>query len=73
MFQQGTQAVHSIQEAGRLPWLAALDEEFLREVAMYKLEGYTNEEIAEKISRSVKTVERKLALIRKLWSKMEEE
>ena len=40
---------------------------------MWKLEGYTNEEIAAKMNggegRSLPTVERKLARIRKIWAK----
>jgi DNA-directed RNA polymerase specialized sigma24 family protein len=39
----------------------------LREVALWKMEGDTNEEIAAKLGRSVGTVERKLRLIRKVW------
>jgi DNA-directed RNA polymerase specialized sigma24 family protein len=45
----------------------ALDSEELVQLALLKLEGYTNEEIAEKWNRSVRTVERKLNLIRKIW------
>ena len=45
----------------------------LRDVAVWKLEGYTNEEIAAKMNggegRAVSTVERKLARIRKVWAK----
>jgi DNA-directed RNA polymerase specialized sigma24 family protein len=45
----------------------------LRDIAVWKLEGYTNEEIAAKMNggkgRSVKAVERKLVLIRKIWTK----
>jgi DNA-directed RNA polymerase specialized sigma24 family protein len=45
----------------------------LRDIAVWKLEGYTNEEIAAKLNggegRAVSTVERKLALIRKIWAK----
>jgi RNA polymerase sigma factor (sigma-70 family) len=39
----------------------------LRRIALLKLEGDTNEEIAEKIGRSVATVERRLKLIRDEW------
>jgi DNA-binding CsgD family transcriptional regulator len=31
------------------------------------MEGYTNEEIAGKLGRSIPTVERKLAAIRTIW------
>jgi DNA-directed RNA polymerase specialized sigma24 family protein len=49
--------------------LARLSNEQLRAIAVWKLEGFTNEEIAVKIGRSVVTVERKLALIRGYWEK----
>lgn len=49
--------------------LAKLSNPWLRDIAVWKLEGFTNEEIAVKIGRSVVTVERKLALIRKAWAK----
>jgi hypothetical protein len=41
----------------------------LQQIALWKLEGYTNEEIAapERLDCSVRTVERKLCLIRELW------
>jgi len=39
----------------------------LREIAVWKMEGYTNEEIGKKIDRSIPAVERKLAMIRGFW------
>jgi DNA-directed RNA polymerase specialized sigma24 family protein len=36
-------------------------------LALAKMEGYTNAEIAERINRSIASVERKLRLIRKIW------
>ena len=39
----------------------------LRQIALHKLEGYTNEEIAGKIGRALPTIERRLRLIRKTW------
>ena len=39
----------------------------LRQIALLKVEGYTNSEIAEKTGRSVATVERRLKLIRDEW------
>jgi DNA-directed RNA polymerase specialized sigma24 family protein len=39
----------------------------LREIALAKLEGYTNPEIASRLGKSVATVERKLNLIRRTW------
>ena len=47
--------------------LEALDDEVLRRVAVWKMEGHTNEEIAALLGRSLPTVERKLALIRGRW------
>jgi RNA polymerase sigma factor (sigma-70 family) len=49
--------------------LEALDERELQAVAMAKMEGYTNEEIAGQLGRSTATVERKLRLIRKAWER----
>jgi DNA-directed RNA polymerase specialized sigma24 family protein len=47
--------------------LAGLDDDVLRSVAVWKLEGYTNEEIAGKLDCSVATVERRLRRIRGAW------
>jgi len=47
--------------------LLGLLEEDLRQIAVWKMEGYTNAEIAEKLGRSVATVERRLKLIRAEW------
>jgi DNA-directed RNA polymerase specialized sigma24 family protein len=59
------------EECRRL--LAELGSEELRQVALWKLEGYTNEEIAPRMNggegRSLATVERKLKEIRLRWEK----
>jgi DNA-directed RNA polymerase specialized sigma24 family protein len=47
--------------------MGVLDEE-LQHVARFKLEGYTNAEIAIAIGRVERTVERKLDHIRKIWA-----
>jgi DNA-directed RNA polymerase specialized sigma24 family protein len=47
--------------------LAALGDDTLRQVALWKMEGYTNEEIAKKLAWSLAKVERKLGLIRRTW------
>ncbi len=39
----------------------------LQEIALMKLEGMTNEQIAEKLGCACRTVERKLNVIRQLW------
>jgi DNA-directed RNA polymerase specialized sigma24 family protein len=41
----------------------------LVELAVLKMEAYTNDEIAEKWGKAVRTVERKLELIRKIWER----
>jgi RNA polymerase sigma factor (sigma-70 family) len=49
--------------------LDILADETLRTVAVAKMEGCTNEEIAKRLKCSVPTVERKLNRIRKIWGK----
>ena len=45
----------------------ALDDPNLEEIALWKLAGHTNEEIALKQSCTRVTIQRKLRLIRKIW------
>ncbi|MFM9964021.1 MAG: ECF-type sigma factor [Planctomycetaceae bacterium] len=47
-------------------WMRALDSEELTRLAEWKLEGFTNDEIAAKSGRTTRTIERKLNLIRKI-------
>ena len=47
--------------------LAKLDDEQLRHIALRKLEGWTNDDIAAELKCTVRTVGRRLALIRDLW------
>jgi len=47
--------------------LDLLADDELRQIALLKLEGWTNEEIASRINRSLPTVERRLRLIRDKW------
>lgn len=49
--------------------LAMLDSDQLRQIAVWKMEGYTNAEIGAKIDRAVPAVERKLNLIRSTWTR----
>src|SRR5262249_12976583 len=49
--------------------LDRLGQNELRAVALSKMEGYTNEEIAGQLNCATRTVERKLRLIRRLWEK----
>ncbi len=59
-------AAQVAEECQRL--LDRLGDPELRSVALWKMEGFTNEEIAAKLERDVRTVERRLKLIRKTWS-----
>jgi RNA polymerase sigma factor (sigma-70 family) len=51
--------------------LEVLNDDTLRAVAIAKLEGYSNDEIAEKMNVKTRTIERKLKTIRELWSAAE--
>ena len=48
--------------------LAALDDETLRQIAIGKLEGKTNDALAVELGCSPRTVKRKLWVIRSLWT-----
>ena len=54
------------EECERL--LSALDDAELRSIALWKTEGYTNDEIASELGCVLRTVERKLQTIRRRWS-----
>ncbi len=58
-------AAQIAEECGQL--LGRLDDEGLRRIAMWQVEGFTVEEIAGKINRTARTVARKLTEIRDLW------
>jgi DNA-directed RNA polymerase specialized sigma24 family protein len=47
--------------------LERLQDDELRQVAVWRLEGLTNAEIGARLNRSVGAVERKLQLIRRIW------
>lgn len=47
--------------------LARLQDNVARDVALLKLEGYANLEIADRLAVSLSTVERKLRLVRETW------
>jgi DNA-directed RNA polymerase specialized sigma24 family protein len=49
--------------------LERLGNDDLRGIAVWKMEGYTNEEISARLGYAPATVERRLQLIRKLWQK----
>ncbi len=59
----------SIEEEGhRL--LQALEDLQLRQIAIWKFESYTNDEIAEKLQLTTRSIERKLHRIREIWSQV---
>jgi DNA-directed RNA polymerase specialized sigma24 family protein len=47
--------------------LDGLGDEALRQVAIWRMEGYTNDEVAERLGCARRTVARRLDLIRKIW------
>lgn len=51
-------------------FLARLDGDEMRNVALLKIQGYTAAEIAREISKSTRTVERKLRIIRQTWDEV---
>jgi DNA-directed RNA polymerase specialized sigma24 family protein len=59
------EAAAAAEEFHRL--IDLLGDEELRQVARARLEGYTNEEIADRMRLSLATVERKLMRVRKRW------
>jgi DNA-directed RNA polymerase specialized sigma24 family protein len=60
-------AAQVAEECQRL--LGCLDDPSLRSVALWKMEGYTTEQIALRLGCVPRTVERKLKLIRSFWAK----
>lgn len=59
-------AAEVAEECQRL--LVLLGDETLRSVAIAKMDGYTNDEIAGMLQVKTRTIERKLRLIRAVWS-----
>jgi DNA-directed RNA polymerase specialized sigma24 family protein len=53
------------EECERL--LGSLDDDSLRQVALSRMEGYTNDEIADQLGCARRTIARRLDLIRKTW------
>ncbi len=53
------------EECERL--LGLLNDDTLRRLVLLKLEGYTDQEVAEQLGCALRTVERKLRLVRQRW------
>ena len=49
--------------------LDRLDDDLLQAVAVGKMEGYTNDELAARLAVAPRTIERKLRIIRGIWEK----
>ncbi len=62
-------AAQVAEECERL--LGRLADDGLRAIALKKMEGFTNEEIAAAVGTSLATVERRLRLIRREWEQVE--
>jgi DNA-directed RNA polymerase specialized sigma24 family protein len=60
-------AAQVVEECRRL--LSELGDDTLCQVAVWKMEGFSNDEIADKLNCSRRTVARKLDAIRVIWSK----
>src|SRR5262245_43544207 len=60
-------AAQAADEFRRL--LGLLEEPSLRDVAIWKMEGYTNRQIAARLGCIEQTVERKLRSIRQIWTR----
>ena len=82
VFHQNPMGIVEIRDEPTPDMLAAVNEKCqqlmsalpddLRQVAQMKLEGYTHREIAEKLGRVERTVERKLEVIRRTWCRGED-
>ncbi len=59
-------AAAAAEEFERL--LDALQDDELRRVALDRLEGYTNDEIADRLGCARRTVARRLDLIKRVWA-----
>ena len=59
-------ATQMAEELGYLREL--LKDDGLEQIAMYRLQGFTNAEIAEKMNCVERTTDRRLALIRRIWA-----
>jgi RNA polymerase sigma factor (sigma-70 family) len=53
--------------------LASLGDAELRQIALWRLEGHTNREIADRFDRTERSVERRMERIRYKWSSYDEE
>jgi DNA-directed RNA polymerase specialized sigma24 family protein len=59
-------AAQMVEDCQRL--LSRLGDDELRRIALWKMEGYTNAEVAERLQCAPATVERRLQVIRLVWA-----
>lgn len=52
--------------------IGSLNEPQLRQIALAKMEGFTNEDISKQLDLALRTVERRLQLIRKRWEQVQQ-
>jgi RNA polymerase sigma factor (sigma-70 family) len=67
---QPTADFMAIMEEQQQSMFLALPDASQREVARLRFEGYSNDEIAEQLGISLRSVERKLKVIREIWTAM---
>ena len=60
----------AVMEEQQQAMFRALPDESQRNVARLRFEGYSNEEIAQQLGTSLRSVERKLKVIREIWTSM---
>jgi DNA-directed RNA polymerase specialized sigma24 family protein len=51
--------------------LQQLDDSELQQIAVWSMQGWTNDEIARQLGCATRTVERRLVMIRKIWMEAE--
>lgn len=71
--QEPTPEFLAVMEEQQQAMFLALPHDSQRSVARLRFEGYSNEEIAEQLGTSLRSVERKLKVIREIWMSMIEE
>jgi DNA-directed RNA polymerase specialized sigma24 family protein len=52
--------------------LNRLNDDELRKIAVWKMEGFSSNEIAERLGKALATIERRLKLIRTVWTESNE-
>jgi DNA-directed RNA polymerase specialized sigma24 family protein len=62
-------AVEFVETCERL--FQSLEDSTLKEIATLKMEGYTDNEVADRLKCSRRTVQRRLMIIRRHWEKLE--